>query len=289
MKNAYKVLASGMRSPFQNFVYEAGKEYVCEDFDPDPAHDCSRGFYATGIDGLPYAWNTSREAWCCEVAGRAVEINEFKRRYERIRLLERVEEDELRKLAEAEEETVDYRLAEVLFPTDPRMVTPLPPVAERQQLLSEWASVGASIWDSVWASVWASVGASIWDSVWASVWDSVWDSVWASVRDSVWASVRDSVWASVRASVRDSVRASVRASVWASVRDSVRDSVGAYIGSLFPRISDWRHITHAPGFYPFQAGADLWRAGLVPSFDGECWRLCAGADMAIVHTWKPEE
>ena len=72
---------------------------------------------------------------------------------------------------------------------------------------------------------------------WASVWDSVWDSVGASVWDSVWASV------------------------W------------AYTSSLFPNITKWEYIEHKQGKNPYQSGIDLWHAGLVPSYDGETWRL----------------
>jgi len=113
-------------------------------------------------------------------------------------------------------------------------------------------------------------------SVRASVGASVWASVWASVRASVWASVGDSVWASVGDSVRASVGASVRASVWASVRDSVRASVWAYVGFLFPNIKKWKHVDSAVVGYPFQAVVDLWRQGLVPSFDDKIWRIHGG-------------
>jgi len=126
---------------------------------------------------------------------------------------------------------------------------------EDLELLKKWASV----WDSVWASVWTSVRAS----VWTSVRDSVRDSVWASVRDSVWASVWDlvgaSVWDSVWDSVGDSVRDSVRDSVWASVWTSV----GVYISSYFS--IDYE--------YDFSSAIQLWEKGLVPSFDGNIWRL----------------
>ena len=88
---------------------------------------------------------------------------------------------------------------------------------------------------------------------------------WASVRDSVRDSVGDPVWASVWASVRD------------SVVDSVWDSIRAYIGSLFS-ISEWKYIDYTnplfeKGVYPFQAAIELWKQGLVPSFDGKLWRL----------------
>jgi hypothetical protein len=81
-----------------------------------------------------------------------------------------------------------------------------------------------------------------------------------------WASVRDSAWDSA----------------WGSVWDSVRDSVWAYLGSLFPAISNWVYVNHTPGVYPFQAGADLWRRGLVPSYFEGVWRLHSGAQAEIV-------
>jgi len=145
-------------------------------------------------------------------------------------------------------------------------------------------SVGDSVVDSVRASVGASVVASVYDSVRASVGASVRDSV----RDSVVASVRASVVASGGASIRDSVGASVGASVWdsvgASVWVSVWDSVGAYISSLFPNITKWKYIEHKEGINPFQAGIDLWKSGLVPSYDGKTWRLHSDRNAKIVYT-----
>ena len=72
----------------------------------------------------------------------------------------------------------------------------------------------------------------------------------------------------------DSVRDSVRASVW--------DSVWAYIGSLFPNITKWQYIEHPKGEYPFQPAVDLWKSGLVPSYDGKVWRLHSGKNADIV-------
>ena len=97
-----------------------------------------------------------------------------------------------------------------------------------------------------------------------------WDSVRGSVWDLVWASVGGSVWASVGASVRDLVGASVRA------------SVGAYIGSLFPNIKKWKYVKCEPSKYPYQPAVDLWKAGLVPSFDGKIWRLHSGIKAEII-------
>jgi len=95
---------------------------------------------------------------------------------------------------------------------------------------------------------WDSVRASVWDSVWASVRDSVGDSVWDSVGDSVGYSVWDSVW------------------------DSVLDNIGAYTSSFF-NLDKWKYIEHEKGANPFQSCIDLYKRGLVPSFDGKYWRL----------------
>ena len=79
------------------------------------------------------------------------------------------------------------------------------------------------------------------------------------------------------ASVGDLV--GLRASVWAStgLGDSVRDSVWAYIGSIF--------ISEVPAWkkeYPYQCAVDLWKMGLVPSFDGKKWRLHGGSTAEIL-------
>ena len=117
-----------------------------------------------------------------------------------------------------------------------------------------------------------------WLKEWASVWASVRDLVLASVRDSVRDSVWDSVGASVWALVGSSVRDLVGASVWGRVRDSVWASVGAYFSSFFA-------INYK---YNFSSVANLWNAGLVPSFDGKVWRLHSGKSADIVYEWTPE-
>uniref|UniRef100_A0A6M3KBX6 Uncharacterized protein n=2 Tax=viral metagenome TaxID=1070528 RepID=A0A6M3KBX6_9ZZZZ len=54
---------------------------------------------------------------------------------------------------------------------------------------------------------------------------------------------------------------------------SVWNFVGAYFGSLFPNIEKWEYIKHKKGIYPFQSAVDLWKSGLVSSYDGKIWRL----------------
>ena len=102
-----------------------------------------------------------------------------------------------------------------------------------------------------------------WNKVRDSICDSVTDSVRDSVTDSVWDSICDSVWDSVYDSVCGSVCGFVRVSVCDSVRDSVYDSVYAYISSFF-------NIKYQ---YDYSSAIKLWEMGLVPSFDGDRWRI----------------
>ena len=88
-------------------------------------------------------------------------------------------------------------------------------------------------------------------------WATVWATVGATVRDTVWATVRDTVWATI----------------W--------DTVWTYAGSLFvPVVKQWKTQ------YPFQDAVDLWYDGLVPSFDGETWRLHGGEHAKILYEEK---
>ncbi len=277
----YKVLIrrdGNLVSPFQYYKYEPGKEYVCTDFDPNPENDCSRGYYTTGIEGIIYSFRNlpCDEVWEVEVGGRGVEIDQFKRRYERIKLVRQVPLEEVRALAEAEEERVGYKLAEVLFPVNPFKIKAGPVTDEEIELLKKWrnvrgnvrGSIGDSIWDSIWSSIWDNVGRCVRDSVWSSIWDNVGRCVGGSVWDSVWG----------RSSVLDSLRGSVEDSVW--------DSVGAYISSLYTSIKMWKYIDHPEGENPFQPAITLWHRGFVPSFDGKTWRLHAGEKAEVV--WEGE-
>ena len=170
MFKMYKVLINKngkLISPFQKYEYEVGKKYIVEDFDDNNNLDCSRGYYATEIEGLIYSFR-NLSGYCvyeCEVSGRKVEIDQFKRRYERLKLVREVPLEEIRLLALAEEEKVGYKLSEALFPIHPFKIKADPVTEKEIELLKKWASVWDSVWasikDSVWASVWASVGAYI--------------------------------------------------------------------------------------------------------------------------------
>ena len=295
----FKIVLDDMVSPFQKFKFKVGEKYVCDDFDPNPENECSRGFYATGIEGLTYSYRPGRRIFEVAVGGKNVNVDPiFKRRWEYMELVREVFQDEIIDLAKAHEPRCGYLLSEAIFPVNPLTLPPPKITDDVIALANNWGSVLDSVLDSVRGSVLDSVMGSAQYSVWVSVRGSVLDSVGDcvmgsvrdSVRDSVLGSVGDCVMGSVRDSVRDSVLGSVldsvRGSVLGSVGDCVWASVGAYIGSLFPGISTWKYIQHEPGVYPFQPAADLWRMGLVPIYDGKIWRLLAGTKAEIVWEGK---
>ena len=277
----FKVLRSDMTTPFQGFKMELGKKYVCEDFDANIENDCSRGFYATDIEGLLYSinQNTNSRVFECEVGGQSAIVNQFKQRFETFELIREIKKPEIKRLAKAAEPELGYKLREAIYPINPLSGRPKKATEREIELLKQWMKVWTlaktpgvepiitlardSVWDSVWDSVKTSVRNSIWDSVWDAVKASVWDAVWGSVRDSI------------RASVWNSVRDSVWCSVW--------DSVKAYISSLFFNIKKWKYIKHPKGVNPFQPCIDLWHSGFMPSFDGKTWRLHSGKNAKIVY------
>ena len=175
----YKVLEKSkgtLISPYKGFEFVPGKKYICKDFDEDKNNECSRGFYATGVDGLIYTFHNlpKFEVWEVNVGGKSVEIDQFKRRYSEIELVKHVPNGEVKRLALAEEKKVGYKLAEALFPINPLLV-------ERSGGATNTETGLLKNWDAVWGSVGNSVWYSVWDAVWGSVRDSVRGSVGGSV------------------------------------------------------------------------------------------------------------
>ena len=153
-----KVLNKDLKSPYQDFQFEIGKKYHCEDFD-ESNKDCSSGFYATGIDGLPYAYNIHRKVFECEVGGKSKEFNIYKRRYENMKLIREVSKDELIELAKPRDLILGYKLSEVINPINPLLTKQRrEKVTDKEiELLKQWGTV----WDSVRGSVWDSVCESV--------------------------------------------------------------------------------------------------------------------------------
>ena len=245
----YKVLNKNFESPFQNFPYEIGKEYCCKNFDENKKEDCSIGFYATDLEGLSYSYNINNDIYLCEVWGKSVIYNQFKQRFEHIKLLKKVTPTFIKKeiVKEDLKNKLGYDLEKALFPTNPLLIKRGKVTKEEIELLKQFISVRGSVWGSVWQSV------------------------------------EESVWGGVRQSVERSVQGSVWGSVWQSVWRSVEDISYAYLSSIFFGVKKWKGVKHKAGENPFQSGIDLWNRGLVPSFDGKTWRLHSGINAKIVY------
>ncbi len=277
-----KVLDKDLCPPIQGGKpYEIGVWHHCEDFDTSEK-ECAPGFYVIPVSELIH----HHQPWLgtkvlpAEIKGKS-KIFSAKRRYEYMKLGSPLSDEEIKKLCKEIEPELGYKLSEALYPVNP-LLLPKTAVTDKDiKLLRQWDSVGDSIRDSVWNSVCDSVWSSVGDSFWSRVRYSVWYSVRVSVWDSFWSRVWYSVWYSVRDSVGDNVWYSVIDS-WDSVWDSVTDSVSAYIGSLFLNINKWKYKNHEQGKYPFQSAVNLWYRGLVPSFDGEIWRLHSGKKAEVV-------
>jgi len=130
---------------------------------------------------------------------------------------------------------------------------------------------------------------------------------WDSIRSSAWWGVRKSIERFITSAgeVKNPIR---RTSTWKlilelvfaslgypdwdsnvafSIRRSLYEAAYAYTGTLFPSIKKWEEIDHKPGEYPFQPVVDLWKQGLIPTFDGRIWRLHGGKKAKVL--WEDKK
>ena len=251
----FKKLEKNLSSPYQNFQWEIEKKVTINNFD-ESDKKCSTRLYYLKLDQLLFC--PAKPIFEVNIGGQKIEFPD-KCRCSEMTIIREVPKDEILFLIERAnlDQKLGYKYSEALYPINPLLVS-VPKINEDTiGLLKNWNSVRNSVGNSVCDSVSDSVRNSIWASVWASVCDSVWDSVWDSVCDSV----------------------------GDSACESVCDSVGAYVSSLFPKIENWIHIEHKKGVNPFQACIDLWKSGLVPSYDGTTWRL-HGEESKILYEAK---
>ena len=250
-----KVLDKDLCPPIQGGKpYEIGVWHHCEDFDTSEK-ECAPGFYVIPVSELIHyhkPWNGTK-VLPAEIKGKSKILFASKQRYEYMKLGNPLSDEQIKAMCKEIEPKIGYKLSEALYPVNPLLLPKAIVNDEDIELLKQWYRVRKNVV--------------------ISVWDSVGDSFWSRVRYSVWYSVRDSVGDNVWYSVIDS---------WDSVWDSVTDSVSAYIGSLFLNINKWKYKNHEQGKYPFQSAVNLWYRGLVPSFDGEIWRLHSGKKAEVV-------
>lgn len=108
-----------------------------------------------------------------------------------------------------------------------------------------------------------------------------WSLLWRSVYTSIPALIPIWLWYWVGAVMAPPLGDPVAKAVFAvahtshtSILGTVAAAMWAFLGSLFPSIT-------ADG-YAFQPVVDLWKRGIIASFDGEIWRLHSGKKAEIV-------
>ena len=247
----YKVLLNEkgrLISPYQGMEYVLGKKYKCHDFNPDPRNICSRGFYATGIDGLPFAFRPGRIVVECEVWGKQVECNQYKRRYEFIEAQRIIYSEELKALALAAEKNIGYKLHEVLFPISPLSLPARKTISiDEIKLLKSWAKVRIDSFTLMK--------------------NHVWDCVWCGIGVKIEEAIIDNFHPNITNQILST--------------KSVKDITLAYVFSLFPYDSS-KENPFQVGVDLWQAGLiPLYGA------DGT-WRLHTGEKAEVIHEWKEE-
>jgi len=158
----YKVLNADKTSPFQNFKYKLGKEYHCPEIDMCKNNSCSNGLYATDLEGILCSnLSGGKQVYECEVRGKEVVIDQFKQRFEYLKLIRKVPLKELEPMLKKESKKLGYDLYRALVPVNPLASKPNKPTKKDIANLKKWSSVRDSVGNSVWNSVRESVRAYI--------------------------------------------------------------------------------------------------------------------------------
>lgn len=149
-KTLYKVMKKDLTSVYYpDEPYTLGKEYVCGDFDSSN-EECSRGFYAVDLEGLPYAWANDGKKVITEVkvSGKSKEFSQYKRRFEKQTITRVLGKEEVLALIKEQNRDIGYNLSEVLYPINPLLIENILE-SKHKLLLKEWASVRDSVWNSL--------------------------------------------------------------------------------------------------------------------------------------------
>jgi len=259
----YKVLGKNLRSPFQNFYYELNKKYHCKDFDRNPEHDCSRGFYATDFDGIMYSWRPHLAVFEVEVWGRKVEINEYKRRYSNIKIIKFIRKQELVSLANTWSSKVKYKMNEVIEPINPIEIENDLTDKDLENFY-KWINLHSpsrDFQDKIEHAISNRYSYHIIEAAKASLSESIFNKILYPIRRMISDNNPDF-----------------------SFRDEelyLSDFLHTYLVSLFPR-SSLLYFIRDYEIDAIIAGMHLYRRGFVPSYSCGTWRLHRGPLAEIV-------
>lgn len=273
----------GLISTYTGFPCEIGKTYVSNNFNSNPEYEdyygenFSEGFYADDVQGILAEMHIDGSVFEVEVGGRDVCcLNPFKHRWETMSIVRKMSEQELRDLLKIEEPNVGYKLEESCFPIHPFLDVKrkeAKPTKEEISLLNEWIDFLFSIRDYRHECVQSSIRETAID---------FFDGYY------IWRNVNDNVWMFVGHSVHKTAGELFGSCSY----DHMNILIRAYIATLFPNITKWKY-KEVGGSYSikninraFYCVGELWRSGLVPSWDGEGWVLLAGKNGKIVYKCK---
>ena len=248
-----KLVKGRVLSPIQRYDYGEEAELFNKPLKfrfNDSERECAEGFYATGVDGLVY--NLNRTAECrvyeVEVGGRFRIFDDYHQRFSEATFIRRLTDDEVIGLIKNQSDKIDYwNCFEACFPQDPREIESTFDKKKVLGLLKEWASI----------------------------WEFVKDPEREPIGGSPWGAIREAVWNPVKSLVRESICASGAALApwqYGVIDRATENMITAYISFLKPNENTF-----------LKSGYALWRMGIIPSFDGNTWRLHKGKKMDVIY------
>jgi len=240
-----------------NYREAIGSTIRVHDYDPPEVGVCGKGLHASKNPNDCFA---IAKIPCAAFRVKGIDLivkDEEESRFQSLKVIEEI--FDLDKL-------FGWKYSELINSANPFMI-PTPEITDEHiRLLGNWISIINKI-KGISELIWYSIGNSVKDVV-------------IIAGDYVWGNIGKRCGDYIRNSAKDI--GPTCESAW----DITWNITWAYIGSLFPDIKKWKGINHKPGEYPFQSAVDLWNMGLIPSFDGNTWRLHAGPKGEIVYARK---
>lgn len=236
-----------------NYRENIGKTVKCPEYDKN-RHLCSYSYiYASR---MPDQCFVGAKIPCSVFKVEGVPLIEVKEKagFAKLKILEECKPEEVFK----------WKYAEVINPILPFEIPPPKKITKDHiNLVKKWFSIQKSGENKKNPPfVKYSVSSSVSCSVQSSISIPMWNEVWVLAINSI---------------------GKIVSSKFNSIFSSVKESIFAYAGSIFaPVVTNWIGFNHKKGEYPFQPAVDLWKMGLISSFQDKTLRLHGGKNMEIL-------
>jgi len=161
-------------------------------------------------------------------------------------------------------EVFKWRYVEACYPIHPLKINPPRKIGRRHiKLLRKWHKAVTEVGFPS-RRIWAVLGREGYDMI----------------RIQAWRNFRIQVLegdGGLESNWKKAMKSRIEGAAWGLAYGDICEVGAAYIGHIFhPVIEDWGAKGYKAGEYPYQAGVDLMKMGLVPTFDGKIWRLNGG-------------